>query len=101
MKIAGSFKVSGITKTGTSLNLIFSKNKNNHETLPIINKPKHPEKKGGGNASNKMEGSMSKKTKEPSKRWNHKGNIKLLSPLLSQEAYQIRKGVNLLKGRLT
>jgi hypothetical protein len=39
------FKVFGITKTGTSLILIFSKNQND-ETLPIINKPKHP-KKGG------------------------------------------------------
>jgi hypothetical protein len=75
MKIAGSFKVSGITKTGTSLILIFSNNQNNDETLPIINKPKHPEKKGGGNARNKMEVSMSKKTKEPSERgepqWEH------------------------------
>jgi hypothetical protein len=39
-----------------------------------------------------MEGPMSKKTKEPAKRVNHKGNIKCLNPLISQEAYQIRKG---------
>jgi hypothetical protein len=37
------FKVSGITKTGSSLILIFSKNQND-ETLPMIIKPK---KKGG------------------------------------------------------
>ncbi len=68
------------------------------ETLPIINKPKHPKK--GGNKRNKMEGPTSKKTKEPPKRVNHKGNIKLLNPLLSQQAYQIRKGEDHLKGRL-
>ncbi len=38
-----------------------------------------------------MEGPISKKTNEPSKRVNHKENIKFLNPLLSQEAYQIRK----------
>jgi hypothetical protein len=52
-----------------------------------------------------MEGPMSKKTKEPPKRVNHKenhkGNVKFLSPLLLQEAYQIRKGEDLLKARLT
>jgi hypothetical protein len=70
------------------------------ETLPIINKPKHP-KKNKGNKRNKMEGPTSKKTKEPPKRVNHKGNIKLLNPLLSQEAYHlIRKGEDHLKGRL-
>jgi hypothetical protein len=47
-----------------------------------------------------MEGPTSKKTKEPPKRVNHKGNIKLLNPLLSQEAYQIRKGEDHLKGHL-
>jgi hypothetical protein len=47
-----------------------------------------------------MEGPMSKKTKEPPKRVNHKGNIKFLNPLLSQEAYQIGKGEDLLKGHL-
>jgi hypothetical protein len=40
---------------------------------------------------NKMEGPTSKKTNEPSKRVNHKGNIKFLNPLLLQEAYHIRK----------
>jgi hypothetical protein len=58
------------------------------ETLPIINKPKHPKE---GNTRNKMEGPTSKKTKEPPKRANYKGNMKLPNPLLSQEAYQIRK----------
>jgi hypothetical protein len=53
-----------------------------HETLPIINKPKHPHKKKG-NTRNKMEGPMSKKTKEPPKRANHKGNIKFPNPFLS------------------
>jgi hypothetical protein len=46
-----------------------------------------------------MEGPMSKKTKEPPKRVNYKGNIKFLN-LLSQEAYQIGKGEDLLKGHL-
>jgi hypothetical protein len=59
------------------------------ETLPIINKPKHPKKRG--NTKNKMEGPMSKETKEPPKQVNHKGNIKFPNPLLLQEAYQIRK----------
>jgi hypothetical protein len=39
-----------------------------------------------------MEGPMSKKTNESPMRANHKGNIKLPNPLLSQEAYRIRKG---------
>jgi hypothetical protein len=39
-----------------------------------------------------MEGPMSKKTNEPLKRANHKGNIKFSNPFLSQEAYQIKKG---------
>jgi hypothetical protein len=56
-----------------------------NETLPIIIKPKHPK-------WNKMEGPMSKKTKEPPKRVNHKGTIKCLNPFLSQETYPIRKG---------
>jgi hypothetical protein len=38
-----------------------------------------------------MEGLMFKKTKEPPKKVNHKGNIKFLKPLLLREAYQIRK----------
>jgi hypothetical protein len=33
-----------------------------------------------------MEGPTSKKTKEPPKRANHKGNIKFPNPLVSQEA---------------
>jgi hypothetical protein len=47
-----------------------------------------------------MEGPMSKKTNEPPKRANHKGNIKFLEPLQLREAYQIRKGEELLKGCL-
>jgi hypothetical protein len=47
-----------------------------------------------------MEGAMCKKTKEPPKKVNHKRNIKFPNPLLSQEAYQIRKEEDLLKGRL-
>jgi hypothetical protein len=38
--------------------------------------------------------------KEPPKRAHHKENIKFLNPLLLQEAYQIRKGEDLLKGCL-
>jgi hypothetical protein len=34
------------------------------ETLPIINKPKHPKKKGRGDTRNKMKGPTSKKTKK-------------------------------------
>jgi len=62
---------------------LFSSN----ETLPIINKPKDPKKgeykepngrtQKRGNTRNKMEGPMSKKTKENHLRGqNHKGNIK-------------------------
>jgi hypothetical protein len=47
-----------------------------------------------------MEGPTSKKTIKPPKRMNHKGNIKFLNSLLSQEAYQIRKGEDLLEGGL-
>jgi hypothetical protein len=65
--------------------------------LPNINKSKHPKK---GNTNNKMEGPMFKKTKKPPKKVNHIRNIKFLNPLLLQEAYQIRKGEDLLKGHL-
>jgi hypothetical protein len=34
-----------------------------------------------GKTMNKMEGPMSKKTNEPPKRANYKGNIKFLNPL--------------------
>jgi hypothetical protein len=45
----------------------------------IINKPKHS-KKREGYTRNKMEGPMSRKTKEPTKRTNdHDGNIKFLN----------------------
>jgi hypothetical protein len=47
-----------------------------------------------------MERPTSKMTKEPPKRTNHKGNIKFLNSLQLQEAYQIRKGEDLLKGGL-
>jgi hypothetical protein len=49
------------------------------ETLPIINKPKHPKKKKRENTRNKMKGPTSKKTKEPPKRANDKGNMKLIN----------------------
>jgi hypothetical protein len=45
-----------------------------------------------------MEEPTSKKTKKPTTRANHKGNIKFLNPLLLRQAYQIRKGKDLLKG---
>ncbi len=47
-----------------------------------------------------MQGPTQKMTKEPPKRANHKGNIKFPNPLQSKEAYQIRKGEDLLKGGL-
>ncbi len=69
--------------------------------MPIINKRKYPKqnKKGreGEETRNKMKGPTSKKTKEPPKRVNLKGNIKFSNSLLSQEAYQ--KRVNL-KGNI-
>jgi hypothetical protein len=70
-----------------------------NETLPIINKPKHPKR---GKSRKEMEEPTSMKTKEPHKRANHKGNEHQVPepPLLSQEAYQIRKGEDLLKGSL-
>jgi hypothetical protein len=48
-----------------------------------------------------MEGPMSKKTNEPPKRANHKGTSNSGTPLQLQEAYQIKKGEDLLKGDLT
>jgi len=56
------------------------KEKKNDETLPIM-KIQSTQKRR--NTRNKMEGSTSKKTKEPPKKVNHKGNIKFLNPLLS------------------
>jgi hypothetical protein len=44
-----------------------------------------------------MEGPMSKKTKKSPKKANHKRNIKFPNPLLSQEAYQIKKRETSLK----
>ncbi len=44
-----------------------------------------------------MEGHTSKKTKEPPKRVDHKGNIKFPN---AAKKYQIRKGEDLLKGPL-
>jgi len=49
--------------------------------MPIVNNPKHAKK--GAKTSNKMEGPTSKKTKEPPKRANHKGNIEFLNSLPS------------------
>jgi hypothetical protein len=42
-----------------------------------------------------MEDSHPRRQMKPLKRVNHKENIKFLNPLLSQEAYQIRKGKDL------
>jgi hypothetical protein len=44
-----------------------------------------------------MKGPTSKKTNETFNRANHKRNIKFPNPLMSQEAYQIRKQEDLLK----
>jgi len=60
------------------------------ETLPIINKPNHPKRMG--NTRNKMEGPTSKKTKEPLKRANNKGEHQVLEP---SPPYQIREGEDL------
>jgi hypothetical protein len=40
---------------------------------------------------------MAKKTKEPPKKANHKGNVKFPNILMLREAYQIKKRENLLK----
>jgi hypothetical protein len=53
-----------------------------------------------GNPRNKMEGHASKKTNEPPKMVDHKGTIKFPNTSLLQEAYQIRKEEDLLKGCL-
>jgi hypothetical protein len=50
------------------------------ETMPIKYKPKHRKR---GIMRNKREGPTSKKTKEPHKRANRKGNIKFPIPLQS------------------
>jgi hypothetical protein len=47
-----------------------------------------------------MEGPMSKNANEPSKRTNHKGNIKFPNPFLSQKTYQTQKWEDLLKEHL-
>jgi hypothetical protein len=60
--------------------------------------PKQTKKKGE-KTRNKMEGLASKKTNEPPSRTDHKGNIKFLNHSL-QEAHQIRKWEDLLKGHL-
>jgi len=65
--------------------------------LQIINKPKHPKKKGRIQGT-KWKDPRPKKPKESPKKVNHKGNIKFPKPLLSQEAYQIKKMKDLLKG---
>jgi hypothetical protein len=53
----------------------------NDETLPIINKSKHPKKEGI--QGKKKEEPMSKKTKEPPKEGKPPRNIKFPNPLLS------------------
>ncbi len=53
-----------------------------------------------GNQGKKRESPTSKETNELPKRMDHKGNIKFPNPLRSQEAYQIRKGEDLVKGHL-
>jgi len=58
----------------TSIFLIFD-----DETLPTINKPKHPKKKRG-NMRNKMEGPTSKKTIEPPKMPNQQGERQVPGP---------------------
>jgi len=50
---------------------------------------------------NKEQNERTKKTNEPPKRVNHKGNLKFPNHLLLQEAFQLRKGEeDLLKGCL-
>jgi hypothetical protein len=56
-----------------------SKREKNDETLLII---KNQSTQKRGNTRNKIEGYMSKKTKEPLRRVNHKRNIKFLNPIL-------------------
>jgi hypothetical protein len=54
------------------------------EILAIINKPKHPKekkKKEYKEQSERTHSLTSKKTKEPPKRPNHKGNIKFPNPI--------------------
>ncbi len=53
------------------------------ETLPIINKPKSPQKKGAG--ENKMEGLTFKKTKKPLKTHYYKMWVQFISPHLLDE----------------
>jgi hypothetical protein len=59
--------------------------------------PKHP-KKGEYNEQN---GRTHDKKKKTPKKVKCKGNIKILNPFPWQEAYQIGKGEDLLKGCLT
>jgi len=60
-----------------------------------------PEPKRGGIRGTKWKDPPPRRPKKPLKRVNHKENIKFLNPLLSQEAYPIRKGKDFLRGRLT
>jgi hypothetical protein len=53
-----------------------------------------------GKTMNKMEGPKSKRTNEPPKKANHKGNIKFPNPFQSLETHQIRKGKDFLKKHL-
>jgi hypothetical protein len=65
-------------------------NLSNDETLPIINKSKHPKK--GEYKEKQRKGPTSKKTKEPPKEGKPPRNIKFPNTLLSRKAYQIIKG---------
>jgi len=56
------------------------------ETLPIINKSKHPKK--GAMQGKKKEELTSKKTKEPPKEGKPPGNIKFPNPLLSPSCHE-------------
>jgi hypothetical protein len=69
------------------------KRPSNDETLPIINKPKHP-KKGKYKERKLKDPRQRRRQKEPPKSANHKRNIKFPNPLLSQGSYQIRKAKN-------
>ncbi len=61
------------------------------------NQKKNQSTQKGGNTRYFLKGPISKKLKKSPKRVNHKGNIKFSNPLLSWEAYQIRKGKELWK----
>jgi len=67
------------------------------ETLPIIKKSKHPK---NGEYKDQNRKTYAQEDKKNTKEGKPLGNIKFLKPLLSREAYQIKKGEDLLKGCL-